>query len=157
MVSNASPGTAAPKMKKSFIHMAHVSSDRECAQDGYLKRLHPTIIDRDIRWDSGWFLGVWGWGTLDTQLARLKLGKQNTPQSWPPPSPYSRHGGLPLAPPHETNSQHAAQQVYVVKTRKYTCFYYLLAILRHDALSTHHACVCLLQMMETRAPNQLNQ
>jgi hypothetical protein len=38
MVFNASPGTAAPKMNKSFIHMAHVSSDRARAQDGYLKR-----------------------------------------------------------------------------------------------------------------------
>jgi hypothetical protein len=30
IVSDASPGTAAPKMNKSFIHMAHVSSDRAC-------------------------------------------------------------------------------------------------------------------------------
>ncbi len=34
MVSNASPGIAAPKMNESFVHMAHVSSDRACAQDG---------------------------------------------------------------------------------------------------------------------------
>jgi hypothetical protein len=47
MVSDASPGIAAPKMNKSFIHMAHVSSDRACAQDGYLKRPHQTIIDRE--------------------------------------------------------------------------------------------------------------
>jgi hypothetical protein len=46
---------------------------------------------------------------------------------WCPPPP---------ALPHTTISQHAAQQVYVVKSRKYYCFYYLLAILRHDALST---------------------
>jgi hypothetical protein len=56
MVSDVSPGTLAPKMNKSFIHMAHVSSDRACTQDGYLKRPHPTIIDKDMRWDSGWFL-----------------------------------------------------------------------------------------------------
>jgi hypothetical protein len=62
MVSDDSPGTAAPKMNKSFLHMAHVSSDRACAQDGYLKRPHPTIIDRDMRWDSGWFLGGFGVG-----------------------------------------------------------------------------------------------
>jgi hypothetical protein len=67
MVSDASPGTAAPKMNKSFVHMAHVSSDRACAQDGYLKRPHPTIIDRDMRWDSGWFLGGLGFGGRWTQ------------------------------------------------------------------------------------------
>jgi hypothetical protein len=58
MVSDASPGTAAPKMNKSFVHMlAHFSSDSACAQDGYLKSPYPAIIDRDMRWDSGWFLG----------------------------------------------------------------------------------------------------
>ncbi len=57
MVSNASPGTAAPNMNKSFVHKAHVSSNHACAQDGYLKHPHPTIIDGDMRWDSGWFLG----------------------------------------------------------------------------------------------------
>jgi len=86
----------------------------------------------------GWF---WGWGTSDIQLARRKLGKKHTPQSWRPPSPYGRHGALPPAPPHTTISQHAVRQVYVVKTREYYCVYYLLAILRHDALLTCHACV----------------
>jgi hypothetical protein len=63
MVSNASPGTAAHKMNESFIHMAHVSSNRACAQDQYLKRPHPTIIiDGDMRWDSVWFLGGFGVG-----------------------------------------------------------------------------------------------
>jgi hypothetical protein len=62
MVSDASPGTAAPKMNKSFIHMAHVSSNRACAQDGYLKRPHPIIIDGDMRWDSAWLLGGFGVG-----------------------------------------------------------------------------------------------
>ncbi len=62
MVSDASPGTAAPKMNESFIHMAHVSSDRAYAQDGYLKRPNLTIIDGDMRWDSGWFLGGFGVG-----------------------------------------------------------------------------------------------
>jgi hypothetical protein len=60
MVSKSSPGIAAPKMNESFVHMAHVSSDRACAQDGILKRLHPTIIDGDMRWDSGWFWVVLG-------------------------------------------------------------------------------------------------
>jgi hypothetical protein len=62
MVSNALPGTAAPKMNKYFVHMAHVTSDHACAQDGYLKCPHTTIIDRDMRWDSGWFLGGLGVG-----------------------------------------------------------------------------------------------
>ncbi len=90
----------------------------------------------------GWF---WGRGTLDKWLARRKLGK-NTPQSWRPPSPYGPHGDLLPAPPHTAISQHAAQQVYVVKIRNYYRFYYLLAILRHDALLTHRRCtvpVCL--------------
>jgi hypothetical protein len=33
-VSDASPGTATPKMNKSFMHMARVSSDHSCKQDG---------------------------------------------------------------------------------------------------------------------------
>ncbi len=62
MVSDASPGTAAPKMNESFVHMAHVSSDRACTLDGYLKHPHPTIIDGDMRWGSGWFLDGLGVG-----------------------------------------------------------------------------------------------
>jgi hypothetical protein len=62
MISDASPGTATPRMNESFIHMAHVSSYRACAQDGYLKRLHPTIIDEDMKWDSSWVLGGFGVG-----------------------------------------------------------------------------------------------
>jgi hypothetical protein len=56
MVPDASPGTAAPKMNKYFVHMAHVSSNRACAQDGYLKHPHLTIIDGDMRWES---VGFW--------------------------------------------------------------------------------------------------
>ena len=48
MVSDASPGTTAPKMNESFVHMAHVSSDRACAQDGYLKHPHPAIVDETV-------------------------------------------------------------------------------------------------------------
>ncbi len=63
MVFDASPGTAAPKMNESFVHMAHVCSDCACAQDGYLKHPHPTIIDGDMWWDIGWFFGWFGgWG-----------------------------------------------------------------------------------------------
>jgi hypothetical protein len=53
MVSDASLGIAAPKMNKSFVHMAHVSFDRACTQDGHLKHPHPTIFDGDMKWDSG--------------------------------------------------------------------------------------------------------
>jgi hypothetical protein len=62
------------------------------------------------------------------RLARQKLAKNITPRPWRPPSPYGRHGALPLAPPHTTISQHAVRQVYVVKTKEYICYYYLLAI-----------------------------
>ncbi len=66
MASNASPGNTAPKMNESFVYVAHVSSDRACAQDGCLKRPHPTIIDGDRRWDSGRFLGGFGVGGHQT-------------------------------------------------------------------------------------------
>ena len=65
MVSDASPGTAAPKMNESFVHMACVCSDRPCAQDGYLKHPHPAIIDGDMRWDSGWVWVVLELGGID--------------------------------------------------------------------------------------------
>jgi hypothetical protein len=62
MVSNASPGTANPKMNKSFVHTAQMSSNRAFAQDGYFERPHPTIIDGDKRSDSGWFFAGFGVG-----------------------------------------------------------------------------------------------
>jgi hypothetical protein len=62
MVSDASPGTVAPKMNESSIQMAHVSSNCACAEDGYVKHPHSTIIDGDMRWDSCWFLGGFGVG-----------------------------------------------------------------------------------------------
>jgi hypothetical protein len=52
IVSDASAGTAAPKMNAPFVYMAHVSSNHACAQDGYLKCPYLTIIDGDMRWDS---------------------------------------------------------------------------------------------------------
>jgi hypothetical protein len=64
MVSDASPGTAAPKMNESFVLMAHASYDHACAQDGNLKHPYPTIIDGEMRWDSGWVLGVLGLGDI---------------------------------------------------------------------------------------------
>jgi hypothetical protein len=65
---------------------------------------------------------------FDTQLARRKHGKENTPPPWWPLSPYGRHDAPPPTPPHTTIIQHDARQVYVVKTRGYYCFYYLLAL-----------------------------
>jgi hypothetical protein len=62
MVSDASPGTAALKMNKYFVHMAHMSSNRARAQDGYLKCPNSTIIDGDMMWDSGSFLVGFGVG-----------------------------------------------------------------------------------------------
>ncbi len=62
MVSEASPGTADPKMNESFVHTAHMSSDRTCTQDGYFERPHPTIIDGDKGLDSGWFFVGFGVG-----------------------------------------------------------------------------------------------
>ncbi len=61
-VSDASPGTAGPKMNESFVHTVQMSSDRACAQDGYLTRPHPTIIVDDKRSDSGWFCVAFGVG-----------------------------------------------------------------------------------------------
>jgi hypothetical protein len=52
---------------------------------------------------------------FDTQLARQKLGKHNTPRAWRLPSAYGCHGAPPLAPLHTTISQHDARQVNVVK------------------------------------------
>ncbi len=69
MVSDASPGTTTPKMNESFVHMAYVSSNHAWAQDGYLKRPHPTIIDGDMRWDSGWFLGGFGVGGVNIPIS----------------------------------------------------------------------------------------
>jgi hypothetical protein len=65
MVSDASPGTADPKMNKSFVHTRQMSYNRACAQDGYFERPHPTIIDGDKGLDSGWcFVGFGVGGRL---------------------------------------------------------------------------------------------
>ncbi len=40
MVSDASTGTAAPKMNKSVVHVAHVSSDRACV----LEECNPVVL-----------------------------------------------------------------------------------------------------------------
>jgi hypothetical protein len=73
MVSDASSGTAAPKINKSFVHLARVSSNHACAQDGYLTCPNPTIIGGDMRRDSGWVLG--GFGVVEhwthNQLGRI--------------------------------------------------------------------------------------
>jgi hypothetical protein len=67
MVSDASPGTANPKMNVVFFHTAQMSSDSACAQDGYFKHPHPTIIDGDKRSDSGWLCVGFGVGGLLTR------------------------------------------------------------------------------------------
>ncbi len=129
--------------------------------------MHTGWLLETSSWDHYWwkyeggqwlvFWWFWGWGTSDTHLSRWKLGKKNTLQSWWPPLPYGHHGAHSPAPPHTTISQHAVWQFYVIKTRKYYCFYYLLAFLRHNASLTCPACVCWLWMMKTHAPNWLNQ
>jgi hypothetical protein len=72
MVSDASPGTANPKMNESFVHTAQMSSDRACAQDSYFERPHLTIIDGDKGSDSGWFFVGFGVGG---RLTRDQLGE----------------------------------------------------------------------------------
>jgi hypothetical protein len=79
MIYDALTGTATPKMNKSFVHMAHVSSDCACAQDWYLKHPSEHYCQRyEVgQWlVFGWF---WGWGTSDTQLARRKQAKKTHP------------------------------------------------------------------------------
>ena len=53
MVSDASPRSTDPKMNELFIHTVKTSSKRACAQDGYFKHPHPTIIDGEMTLDSG--------------------------------------------------------------------------------------------------------
>jgi hypothetical protein len=62
MVSDASPGTANPKINELFVHSAQMFSDRACTQDGHIKRPHLIIIDGDKRLDSGWFCVGFGVG-----------------------------------------------------------------------------------------------
>jgi hypothetical protein len=66
MVSDASPRPTNPKMNKLLAHTADMSSNHACTQDAeYFKRPHQTIIDGDMRSDSGWFLvGFWVVGHL---------------------------------------------------------------------------------------------
>jgi hypothetical protein len=88
----------------------------------------------------GWF---WGQGTLDMRLTRQKLAKNNTPQSWWPPSHYGHHGAFILVPPHTAISQLAnmlRDKSMLLKLENIIFFYYLLAILRHDTLLMRRAC-----------------
>jgi hypothetical protein len=85
----------------------------------------------------GWF---WSWETLDTQLARRNLDKKT----------HSNHGGrhCPMAamvpsPPHRPIQQLAnmlRNKSMSLKLENIIVFtMYLLAILRHDTSSMHHA------------------
>ncbi len=81
MVSDASPGTTTPKMKKSFVHVAHVSSNCQlCMRTGWVLETSPSNHCW-WRYEVGqWLVFGWlgGWGTSDTLLARWKLGKKHT-------------------------------------------------------------------------------
>jgi hypothetical protein len=47
-------------MNKSLVIVEQTPSYYACAEVAYLKHPQPTIIDEDMRWDSGWFLGGFG-------------------------------------------------------------------------------------------------
>ncbi len=112
MVSNASPGTATPKMNGSFVHMwlmflLTVHAHRMGTWNVPIRPLLTEIWV--LQWlVFGWF---WGWRTSDTRSARQNLGKKNTPQSWRPLLPSGCHGALPPALPHTAISQHVVQPV----------------------------------------------
>ncbi len=140
MASTASPRAAHPKIVESPAIIAHASTSYACSEDGYYGKYWWRYLV------GQWlvFCWFWSWRSFDTQLARQKLGKKNTPPPWRPPSPYGCHGAPPPASLHTTISQHDAQQFYVIKTRGYYCFYYLLDLQRHDMLMTRRVYVCLL-------------
>jgi hypothetical protein len=106
-----------------------------------LKRPHPTIIDGDMRWDSGWFLGgFWSWGTLDMQLARQNLGKNTHPNYG------GRHCLMAAMVPSLQHRciQQLANMLHdksmLLKLENIIVFTMsLLASLRHDALSMRRA------------------
>ncbi len=123
MVSDASPGT-----NRSFIQrrcLPTVHAHRMVTSNVPIRPLLMVIRGQTVVW---FCVGFWSWRTFDTRLARQKLGKNNTPRPWWPPSPYGRHGAPPPAPPHTTISQRGVRRVYVVKTKEYICYYCLLAI-----------------------------
>jgi hypothetical protein len=60
MVSDASPRPTNCNINKSSVIVVQTPSFYACAEVTYLKHPHPTIIDEDMRPDSGWFLsGFW--------------------------------------------------------------------------------------------------
>jgi hypothetical protein len=60
MASDASPRPTDCNMNKSPVIVVQTPSYYACTEVAYLKRPHRTIIDEDMRWDSGWFLGGFG-------------------------------------------------------------------------------------------------
>ncbi len=79
--------------------------------------------------------------TSDTQFTKEKLGKTctlHTDEPWRPPLSHGCHGAPLPAPRHTTISQHATQQVYIIKTKVSNVYLYQLRYLVHNALSTYH-------------------
>ena len=67
IISAASPSAAHPKIVELYNHTAQASAHHACAEDGYLKRSHPPIIDGDYQVDWWLVVGwIWGRGTSDT-------------------------------------------------------------------------------------------
>jgi hypothetical protein len=85
----------------------------------------------------GWF---WGWGTSDTQLARQKIGRKTHLNQ----GDHHRPTAAMVPSPQHRLMQQLANMLHnksmLLKLEKIIDFtMYLLAILRHDALSMHHA------------------
>ncbi len=69
----------------------------------------------------GWF---WSWGTLDTRLARWKLGKNTHPNH----GGHHRPTAAMVPPPWHHRIKQLANMLHdksVVKTREYYCYYYV--------------------------------
>jgi hypothetical protein len=60
MASDASPSPTDCNMNKLSNIVVQTLSYYACMEVAYLKCPHPTIIDEDMRWDNGWFLGGFG-------------------------------------------------------------------------------------------------
>jgi hypothetical protein len=120
MVSNASPGSADPKMNKSFVHIWHmhlptVHAHRMGTSSIPIQPLLMEICGGTV---VG-FLVVLGLGDFCHAVSKAEAREKNTPQPWRLPSPYGRYAPPPPAPLHTTISQHAVPQVYVIKLKNF--------------------------------------